>query len=139
MASDPSSIVIAGGFALAVVFGAVAQITSRDEAMPAQATLAQAFNLGYFGGPAIAGLALYEGKLDFKAIDMAGWLRGLSTDGAPASAPVAKGAATLKKERNQARQGGDQAVQSYITGLLFGSVHVRGAGRSTGNRAGATG
>lgn len=76
--------------------------------------------------------AAWVAKLDFKAIDMAGWLRGLSTDGAPASAPVAKGAATLKKERNEARQGGDQAVQSYLTGLLFGSVHVRGAGRSTG-------
>ena len=76
--------------------------------------------------------AAWVAKLDFKAIDMAGWLRGLSTDGPPASAPAAKGAATLKKERNQARQGGDQAVQSYLTGLLFGSVHVRGAGRSTG-------
>lgn len=75
--------------------------------------------------------AAWVAKLDFKAIDMAGWLRGLSTDGAPASAPVAKGAATLKKERNQARQGGDQVVQSYLTGLLFGTVHVRGAGRST--------
>lgn len=76
--------------------------------------------------------AAWVARLDFKAIDMAGWLRGLSTDGAPASAPSAKGAATLKKERNQARQGDDQAVQSYLTGLLFGSVHVRGAGRSTG-------
>ncbi len=75
--------------------------------------------------------AAWVAKLDFKAIDMAGWMRGLSTDGPPASAPQAKGAAILKKERNQARQGGDQAVQSYLTGLLFGSVHVRGAGRST--------
>lgn len=48
-------------FVDAAMFGAVAQITSRDEAMPAQATLAQAFNLGYFGGPAIAGLALALG------------------------------------------------------------------------------
>lgn len=76
--------------------------------------------------------AAWVARLDFKAIDMAGWLRGLSTGGAPARAPAAKGAATLKQERNQARQGGDQAVQSYLTGLLFGSVHVRGAGRSTG-------
>jgi len=73
--------------------------------------------------------AAWVARLDIKGIDMAGWLRGLSTDDAP---PPAKGAATLKKERNKARQGGDQAVQSYITGLLFGSVHVRGAGRSTG-------
>jgi AsmA family protein len=76
--------------------------------------------------------AAWAAKLDFKAIDMAGWLRGLSTDGKPTSAAPAKGAATLKKERNQARQGGDQAVQSYLTGQLFGSVNVRGAGRSTG-------
>jgi AsmA family protein len=76
--------------------------------------------------------AAWVAKLDFKAIDMAGWLRGLSTADATTSAPPAKGAATLKKERNEARQGGDQAVQSYLTGLLFGSVHVRGAGRSTG-------
>lgn len=75
--------------------------------------------------------AAWAAKLDFKAIDMAGWLRGLSTQGAPASAPAAKGAATLKKERNQARQGGDQPVQSYLTGQLFGNVNVRGAGRST--------
>ena len=75
--------------------------------------------------------AAWAAKLDFKAIDMAGWLRGLSTSDATTRAPPAKGNATLKKERNQARQGGDQAVQSYLTGLLFGSVHVRGAGRST--------
>ena len=74
--------------------------------------------------------AAWAAKLDFKAIDMAGWLRGLSTADATSSA-TAKGTATLKKERNEARQGGDQAVQSYITGLLFGNVHVRGAGRST--------
>jgi MFS family permease len=48
-------------FVDAGMFGAVAHITSRDEAMPAQAALAQAFNLGYFGGPAIAGLALVMG------------------------------------------------------------------------------
>ena len=48
-------------FVDAAMFGAVAHITSRDEAMPAQAALAQAFNLGYFGGPAIAGLALVMG------------------------------------------------------------------------------
>ena len=75
--------------------------------------------------------AAWVAKLDFKAIDMAGWLHGLSTERVPATPPAAKGAATLKKERNQARQGGDQVVQSYLTGLLFGTIHVRGAGRST--------
>jgi uncharacterized protein involved in outer membrane biogenesis len=76
--------------------------------------------------------AAWVARLDFKAIDMAGWMRGLSTADATTGAPPAKGAATLKKERNEARQGGDQVVQSYLTGLLFGSVHVRGEGRSTG-------
>jgi AsmA family protein len=75
--------------------------------------------------------AAWVAKLDFKAIDMAGWLRGLSTADASTSVPLAKGTAALKKERNEARQGGDQVVQSYLTGLLFGTVHVRGAGRST--------
>lgn len=48
-------------FVDAAMFGALATVASRDEMMPAQAALAQAFNLGYFGGPAIAGLALVLG------------------------------------------------------------------------------
>lgn len=48
-------------FVDAAMFGALAAVTPRDEIMPAQAALAQAFNLGYFGGPAIAGLALVLG------------------------------------------------------------------------------
>jgi MFS family permease len=48
-------------FVDAAMFGALAVITPRDEMMPAQAALAQAFNLGYFGGPAVAGLALVLG------------------------------------------------------------------------------
>lgn len=48
-------------FVDAAMFGALATVTDRDEIMPAQAMLAQAFNLGYFGGPAIAGLALVLG------------------------------------------------------------------------------
>lgn len=48
-------------FVDAGMFGAVATIASRDEMMRAQAALAQAFNLGYFGGPAVAGLALVLG------------------------------------------------------------------------------
>lgn len=49
-------------FVDAAMFGALATVASRDEMMPAQAALAQAFNLGYFGGPAIAGLALVLGS-----------------------------------------------------------------------------
>lgn len=48
-------------FVDAGMFGAVATVASRDEMMRAQAALAQAFNLGYFGGPAVAGLALVLG------------------------------------------------------------------------------
>lgn len=48
-------------FVDAAMFGALATVASRDETMPAQAALAQAFNLGYFGGPAIGGLALILG------------------------------------------------------------------------------
>ncbi len=48
-------------FVDAAMFGALATVASRDEMMPAQAALAQAFNLGYFGGPAVAGLALALG------------------------------------------------------------------------------
>lgn len=48
-------------FVDAAMFGALAVIAPRDEMMPAQAALAQAFNLGYFGGPAVAGLALVLG------------------------------------------------------------------------------
>lgn len=48
-------------FVDAGMFGALATVASRDEMMPAQAALAQAFNLGYFGGPAVGGLALVLG------------------------------------------------------------------------------
>lgn len=48
-------------FVDAAMFGGLATVATRDEMMPAQAALAQAFNLGYFGGPAIAGLALVLG------------------------------------------------------------------------------
>ena len=48
-------------FVDAGMFGAVATVASRDEMMRAQAALAQAFNLGYFGGPDVAGLALVLG------------------------------------------------------------------------------
>ena len=51
-------------FVDAAMFGALSTMTERYEMMPAQAALAQAFNLGYFGGPAIAGLALVLGASD---------------------------------------------------------------------------
>ena len=75
--------------------------------------------------------AAWAAELDFTGIDMAGWLPGLSTTDQPTTPAVTQSAATLKRERNQARQGGDQAVKTYLTGQLFGRLNVRGAGRST--------
>lgn len=75
--------------------------------------------------------AAWAAELAFNGIDLAGWLPGLRAQEAPAQQPAAQGAATLKRERQQARQGGDQPVQAYLTGELFGRVNVRGAGRST--------
>lgn len=75
--------------------------------------------------------AKWEADLDFAGIDVAGWLRGLQKDGATEKAPAATATAALKRERNEARQGGDQPVQSYLTGALSGNVKVTGAGNST--------
>jgi uncharacterized protein involved in outer membrane biogenesis len=75
--------------------------------------------------------AKWEAKLDFAGIDMAGWIRSLKADTATEVAPAATSTADLKRERDQARQGGDQAVQSYLTGQLFGDLHLLGEGRST--------
>ena len=55
-------------FVDAAMFGALAAVVRREEMMPAQAALAQAFNLGYFGGPAVAGLALVLGAGTAKAL-----------------------------------------------------------------------
>jgi AsmA family protein len=75
--------------------------------------------------------AKWEANLDFAGIDVAGWLRGLQKDNATEKAPAATATTALKRERNEARQGGDQPVQSYLTGALSGNVKVTGAGNST--------
>lgn len=75
--------------------------------------------------------ANWAADLDFAGIDVAGWLRGLQKDGATEKAPAATATTALKRERAEARQGGDQPVQSYLTGALSGNVKVRGAGNST--------
>ncbi len=74
--------------------------------------------------------AKWLARLDITGVDIAGWLRGLKTDDAT---PTAKATApnALKKEREQASKGGDQAVQSYVTGVLSGKLNVRGEGNST--------
>jgi uncharacterized protein involved in outer membrane biogenesis len=75
--------------------------------------------------------ARWEANLDFAGIDVAGWLRGLQNDDATEKAPAATSTTALRRERSQARQGGDQPVQSYLTGALSGNVKVTGAGNST--------
>lgn len=75
--------------------------------------------------------ARWEARLDFAGIDLAGWLRGLRPASAPGDAPAATASKALKREREQARQGGDQPVQAYLTGVLSGNMQVRGAGRSS--------
>ena len=75
--------------------------------------------------------AKWEARLDISGVDMAGWVRGLRRDSAPGKAPAATATTALKKEREQARQGGDQPVQAYLTGVLFAKLNVRGAGSST--------
>ncbi len=82
--------------------------------------------------------AKWEAKLDFAGIDMAGWLRALRPGAASGQAPAATTAPqALKREREQARRGGDQAVQAYLTGALFGSVQVRGTGNTAADILGS--
>lgn len=81
--------------------------------------------------------AKWEARLAFEGIDMAGWIRGLRPDSAQGKAPPATATAALKRERQAARQGGDQPVQAYLTGELFGNLHLRGAGNSTADILGS--
>ena len=80
--------------------------------------------------------AQWQARLDIAGVDIAGWMRGLRKDSAPA-APSANATRALKKEREQARQGGEQAVRSYVTGVLSAKLDVRGAGNSTADILGS--
>ena len=88
---------------------------------------------GQFSGSteldANASPARWQARLHLSGIDMAGWLRGLRKNDAPA--PRTRSRQGLKQERQQARAGGDQPLQAYLTGELAGDVDVKGAGRST--------
>ncbi|WP_439587741.1 AsmA family protein [Hydrogenophaga sp.] len=75
--------------------------------------------------------AKWEADMEFANIDVAGWLRGVQKGDAAEAGPPPTATAALKRERQQARQGGDQPAQSYLTGALSGHVKVRGAGNST--------
>lgn len=74
--------------------------------------------------------ARWQARLDVAGVDIAGWMRGLRKDAAP-TGPTANATKALKQEREQARQGGEQAVRSYVTGVLSAKLDVRGAGNST--------
>ena len=80
--------------------------------------------------------AKWQARLDIAGVDIAGWMRGLRKDAAPPP-PSANATKALKKEREQARQGGEQAVRSYVTGVLSAKLDVRGAGNSTADILGS--
>lgn len=81
--------------------------------------------------------AQWEARLEFDDIDMAGWVRGLRPDSAEGRAPPSTATAELDRERKQARHGTEEEVQAYVTGLLFGNMHLRGAGNSTADILGS--
>lgn len=75
--------------------------------------------------------ARWQAELKFADIDMAGWLRGMRSEQGRKDAPKATQSAAQKKQRQQAREGGDQPVLAYLTGALSGDFQVKGAGSST--------
>ncbi len=75
--------------------------------------------------------ARWQADLRFTGIDMAGWLRGMRSEEGRKEAPKATQSAALKKQRQQAREGGDQPVLAYLTGALSGDFQVKGTGSST--------
>ncbi|MDP2263864.1 MAG: AsmA family protein [Hydrogenophaga sp.] len=93
-----------------------------------QATVAGGRVSGLTQLDANASPARWEARLQFAGIDIAGWLRTLRPDNA--TAPPPRNATAMRREREQARQGGQQP-QAYITGELAGDLDVNGAGRST--------
>lgn len=80
--------------------------------------------------------AKWQARLDVAGVDIAGWMR-RDAQGRRAPAPSANATKALKKEREQARQGGEQAVRSYVTGVLSAKLDVRGAGNSTADILGS--
>ncbi len=68
-------------------------------------------------------------RLQFTGVDVAGFVPGVRTK--PAQRAGQPSAATLRRQRDAARQGRDTAVQAYLTGLLTAHVQATGVGRST--------
>lgn len=81
--------------------------------------------------------ARWQADLRFSTVDVAGWLPGLKSSTGKATEARTDNKTALKKRREQARQGGDQPVKSYVTGALSGHVQVTGAGRSTADILGS--
>ncbi len=75
--------------------------------------------------------ARWATDLRFTAIDVAGWVRGLSAEPDKAPAPAVRSKAALKASRDEARRGSSQPVQAYLTGTLTGRLQATGRGRST--------
>ncbi|MEO5697441.1 MAG: AsmA family protein [Burkholderiaceae bacterium] len=82
--------------------------------------------------------ARWNADMAFSKIDVAGWIKGLRPTPEKAASGGAKSDATLRKERSKARAGGDQPVQSYLTGSLSGNLKFAGRGRSTADILGST-
>jgi uncharacterized protein involved in outer membrane biogenesis len=82
--------------------------------------------------------AKWEARLDFESVDMAGWIRGLRPDSAQGEAPPATASTALDRERKEALQGTGESVQAYLTGVLSGNLHLRGAGSSTAEILGSS-
>ncbi len=98
----------------------------------------QGLQAGVAGGR-IAGNTRLDGRgerarwdldLQVNGIDVAGWLRALQTPaGAKTRQPDSR--ASLQRERQAARRGGDRPVRAYLTGLLGADMQLHGQGQST--------
>lgn len=75
--------------------------------------------------------ARWFADLQFGQIDAAGWIRALRPPTERASAPASANKRALRRDRQRARQGGDQPVRSYLTGLIDAALKVEGRGAST--------
>ncbi len=67
--------------------------------------------------------------LRFGTVDIAGWVAGVRPDNAAAKA-AAQDTSALRQQREQAREGGDQPVLSYLSGALDGAIKASGQGQS---------
>ncbi len=75
--------------------------------------------------------ARWRARLDMSGVDLADWMPGLRRAEAPGQTRKPDTARELKKERERAREGGEQPVRAYVTGVLSARLDVTGAGQST--------